>query len=122
MERQSKTTLSTLLKEGRTNKGISQQELAKLAGVHYTNIGRYERGDASPSADVLNKIASALELSPDYLMNGTLENKAKDILKDEKLLIQFKKIEQLSEDKKTLLIEFIDGFIFKNNIQQQLAV
>jgi transcriptional regulator with XRE-family HTH domain len=70
---------------------------------------------------VLNKIASALEVSPDYLMNGTLENKAKDILKDEKLLIQFKKIEQLSEDKKSLLIEFIDGFIFKNNIQQQLS-
>jgi hypothetical protein len=54
-------------------------------------------------------------------MNGTLENKAKDTLKDEKLLIQFKKIEQLSEDKKALLIEFIDGFIFKNNIQQQLS-
>ncbi len=86
--------------------------------MHYTNIGRYERGDAPFQLMFLIKIATALEISPDYLMNGTIENKAKDSLKDEKMLIQFKKIEQLSEDKKSLLIEFIDGFILKNNIQQ----
>ena len=122
MKKQSKTTLATRLKDARTNKAISQQELAKLAGVHYTNIGRYERDDAAPSADVLNKIAKALEVSPDFLMNGTLDNKATDALKDERLLIQFKKIEQLPEDKKSLLIEFLDGFIFKSSIHQQLVM
>ena len=122
MKKQIKATLATRLKETRDNKEISQQELAKLAGVHYTNIGRYERGDASPSADVLNKIARALEVSPYFLMNGTLENKATDMLKDERLLIQFKKIEQLPNDKKNLLIEFLDGFIFKSSISQQLSV
>ena len=86
------------------------------------NVGRYERGDASPSADILNRIANALEVNPDFLMNGTLENKATDSLKDERLLIQYRKIEQLPEDKKNLLIEFLDGFIFKSSIHQQLAV
>lgn len=118
MKKQAKTTLAARLKEARDNKGLSQQELAVLAKVHYTNIGRYERGDASPSADVLNKIAKALEVSPDFLMNGTLDNKATDMLKDERLLIQFKKIEQLPADKKKLLIEFLDGFIFKSSVQQ----
>lgn len=118
MKKQTKVTLATRLKEARDNKGLSQQELGKLAKVHYTNIGRYERGDSSPSSDVLNKIAKALEVSPDYLMNGTLDNKANDTLKDERLLIQFKKIEQLPMDRKNLLIEFLDGFIFKSSVQQ----
>jgi transcriptional regulator with XRE-family HTH domain len=122
MKKQQKETLATRLKDARTNKSISQQDLAKLAKVHYTNIGRYERGDASPSADVLNRIASALEVNSDFLMNGTLENKATDSLKDERLLIQFKKIEQLPEGKKNLLIEFLDGFIFKSSMHQQLTV
>ena len=122
MKKPSKANLATRLKEARTAKGVSQQDLAKLAKVHYTNIGRYERGDAVPSADVLNKIARALEVNPDYLMNGTLDNKASDMLKDERLLIQFKKIEELPEEKKSLLIEFLDGFIFKSTIHKQFLL
>ena len=122
MQKQLKATLATRLKDARINKGVSQQALASLAGVHYTNIGRYERGDSSPSSDVLNKLARAMEVSPDYLMNGNLDNKAMDTLKDERLLIQFKKIENLPEERKSLLIEFLDGFIFKSAVHQQLVM
>ena len=85
------------------------------------DIGRYERGDGIPSTTVLNRIADALELSPDFLINGTLNDKAKASIIDEELLIQFKKIEQLPVDKKQLLKEFIDAFVFKANLQEQLA-
>jgi len=44
------------------------------------------------------------------------------MISDEKLLILFKKIERLPEERKNLLCEFLDGFIFKSNIQQQLAL
>ncbi len=109
------------LLSARKAKSISQQELAKLAKVHFTNVGKYERGEAVPSADVLNRVAKALEVSPDFLLNGTLGDKAIDAIKDEELLIQFKKVEQLSNDKKKLVKEFLDAFIFKANIQQQFA-
>jgi hypothetical protein len=33
-------------------------------------------------------------------------------------LIQFKKVEQLPQDKKKLVKEFLDAFIFKANVQQ----
>ncbi|WP_255412046.1 hypothetical protein [Aquimarina sp. MAR_2010_214] len=36
---------------------------------------------------------------------------------DEKLLLQFKKIEKMPDDKKKLLMEFLDGFIFKTTVQ-----
>ena len=112
------SSLAERLKEGRLEKKLSQQALAKLAEVHYSNLGKYERGEANPSATVLNRIAQALELSPDFLINGTMEDKAGVSISDEKLLQQFRKIERLPENKKALLVEFIDGFIFKSNVQQ----
>lgn len=110
-------SLAERIKEGRKNKKLSQQKLAELANVHYTNIGKYERGEATPSSSVLNRIAQALELSPDFLMNGTLEDKATSEIKDQELLMQFKKIDKMPEDKKSLLKEFLDSFIFKTTVQ-----
>jgi transcriptional regulator with XRE-family HTH domain len=115
-----KKGLPQRLAEARKNKGLSQQELATAAAVHYTNIGRYERGEANPSTDILNRIAKALEASPDFLMNGTLQDKSADAIEDEELLLQFRKIEKLPSDKKKIVKELIDAFIFKADLQKQL--
>ena len=114
-------SLATRLKQARKDKNLSQQELANISDVHYSNIGRYERGDAQPSAELLNRIAKALEVSPDFLMNGTIEDKAENSLNDNDLLNQFRKVEKLPDDKKRLVKEFLDAFLFKYNIQQQFV-
>ena len=80
--------------------------------MHYTNLGKYERGE------VLNRIAQVLELSPDFLINGTLEDKAEASITDEGLLQHFRKIARLPENKKAVLLEFLDSFVFKANVQQ----
>lgn len=115
-------SLADRIKQARKDKSLSQQALADLSNVHISNIGRYERGDANPSAEVLNRIAQALDVSPDYLINGTLQDKAENTISDNELLIMFKKVEKLPADKKRLVKEFLDSFLFKDNIQQQLAV
>lgn len=114
--------LQERLKQARNEKKISQQELAKLVGVHYTNIGRYERGEAVPSAHVLNKLAQSLDVTPDYLINGTLDDKADNSISDNELLIMFKKVEKLPAEKKRLVKEFLDSFLFKDNVQRQLVL
>ena len=73
------------------------------------------------SREVLNRIAGVLEVSPDYLINGTIEDKAESSLSDNDLLNQFRKVEKLPDDKKRLVKEFLDAFLFKYNIQQQIA-
>lgn len=103
----------------RKQKELSQQELAKLVKVHFTNIGKYEREEAIPSADVLNRIAKALDVTTDFLLNGTLQDKARNTVKDDDLLMLFKKVEQLPNDKKKLVKEFLDAFVFKASVQQQ---
>jgi coenzyme F420-reducing hydrogenase beta subunit len=61
------------------------------------------------------------ELSPDFLMNGTLEDKSAEAIGDEKLLLQFRKVEKLPSDKKKIIKELLDAFIFKADLQKQLA-
>ena len=116
-----KQQLNDRILEARKKKGISQQDLGKVAKVHFSNIGKYERGEATPAADILNRIAKALEVSTDYLLNGTSHDKSADAINDEELLLQFRKVEQLPIEKKKLVKEFLDAFIFKSDLQKQLA-
>jgi transcriptional regulator with XRE-family HTH domain len=58
--------LSERLKEARTNKGLSQSELAKKVKLHYTQIGRYEKKGAQPFADILSKLADVLDVTTDF--------------------------------------------------------
>jgi len=116
-----KQQLSDRLLEARKVKGISQQDLGKLAKVHFTNIGKYERGEAIPASDILNRIAKALDVTTDFLMNGTIQDKSAEAISDEELLSQFRKIEKLPAEKKKLVKEFLDAFIFKADLQKQLA-
>ena len=115
-------SLAERIKDIRKEKKLSQQELADFAQVHYTNIGRYERGEANPSSSVLNRIAQALNVSPDYLINGTLENKAENSISDTELLNQFRRVEKLPDDKKRLIKEFLDAFLLKDNLQQKKSL
>jgi transcriptional regulator with XRE-family HTH domain len=116
-----KNGLATRLAEVRKSKKLSQQELASRAQVHYTNIGRYERSEVNPASDILNRIAKVLEVSPDFLMNGTLQDKSAEALEDEELLSQFRKIEKLPSDKKKIVKELIDAFLLKADLKKQLT-
>ena len=41
-------TFGERLKQSRIDKGLSQTDLARLAGIHYTQIGRYEKKELNP--------------------------------------------------------------------------
>jgi transcriptional regulator with XRE-family HTH domain len=86
--------------------------------VHYSQIGRYEEKGAQPSADILAKMANALEVTSDFLMNGTSEDLADSSLTDKELLNQFKMIEKMTEEKKSVVKIFLDAFITKDKIKQ----
>jgi len=109
------------LKKARLDKGFSQTELAGQVGIHYTQIGRYETKGAQPSAEVLSKLANTLEVSSDFLTNGTSDDLADSSLTDKELLNQFKQIEKMPEAKRSVVKEFLDAFITKDKLRK-LAV
>jgi transcriptional regulator with XRE-family HTH domain len=55
----------------RNSKGISQEELADIVGVHRTYIGMIERGEKNVTILTLSKFVSALETSLSILLEGS---------------------------------------------------
>lgn len=69
-----KNTLSKRMKELRQGKNLTQRQLAKMANTTPTSVSAYEKGQKTPSIEVLCNIANALETSVDWLC-GSLESK-----------------------------------------------
>ena len=109
------------LKATRVAKGLSQAELALKTSVHVTNISRYERGENKPTTEVLSKMADVLDVTTDYLMSGTIDEKASNAIADKELLTQFKKVEALPSDKKTIFKEVIDALLMRTELQLKFS-
>ena len=109
------------LKQLRVQKGLSQTSLGELADTHYTQIGRYELGKASPSSHTLKLLADALDVSVDYLYDGDEEDAAVADFKDRDFLRMFEEAEKLPEKDKAIIKEFLDAFLTKRKLQQQFS-
>lgn len=117
----SKAAFGKRLAAARQAKNLTKEKLGKIVSVHHSQIGRYERGDASPSAEVLKKMANALNVSSDYLMNGTTQDLAAENIQDKVLINQFNRISELSQENKTVVSKLIDAFLFQQEMKQKLA-
>ena len=109
------------LKEERERVGLSKGDLAGKVGMHYSQIGRYERGEASPSSDVLKRLANELGTSTDYLMNGTRSDMAQEKIKDKKLMNLFNRIGELDNKSKEVVVTLIEAFLFQQETKSRLG-
>ena len=83
--------------------------------------GRYERGVSRPAADTLKRLADALGVSGDYLLEGAVEEAARAGFEDRELLQQFQEIEKLPEEDKAVVKRFLDAFLTKKQLQKLAA-
>ncbi|PWG78002.1 helix-turn-helix domain-containing protein [Pararcticibacter amylolyticus] len=95
------TRLTTIRKEHK----ISQGELAQKVGIHSNVLGRYERGEATPSVEMAAKIADVLGVSLDYLLGKT------DVELDQSILDKVISIQKLPEEDKSHIMYSLDGLI-----------
>jgi len=86
----------------RKKKKLSQAALGKLIGTSGDVIGRYERGDITPSIEVVAKMADALEVSVDYLIGKT------SFLFDKEIFERIEAVSKLSEENKAFVFRLID--------------
>jgi transcriptional regulator with XRE-family HTH domain len=89
----------------RKKKGLSQADLGKAIGTSGDVIGRYERGDITPSVEVVSKIADALEVSVDYLLGKVT------VELDAKTLKRLQDIQSLNDQDKAHIFELLDAFL-----------
>lgn len=70
--------LGSLIRTARTDAGLTQEQLAnKIRGVSRTDIGRFERGEAEPSAQNVKDIAKACGVAQKPLLDAMPKTAAK---------------------------------------------
>lgn len=62
--------VSTLMRHEK----LTQKELAIMAGVTESTLSRYINNERQPKAEILANIATALNTTSDYLVNGKSED------------------------------------------------
>ena len=62
------------IRKFRTEKGLSQKELAKMTGLSEPAIRNYELGNRTPSDKQIDAIAGALGISPFAISNPDIES------------------------------------------------
>lgn len=56
------------IKELRTAKHLTQEELGNILSIQKAAISKYENGRADPSMDILRKMAALFNVSTDYIL------------------------------------------------------
>lgn len=96
------------IKELRKAKGLTQKELAKASGVAEITIRKYENHDRQPKIEQIEKIASALEVSPFDIMG--VDYWEEKYNPDGKLADEVKLLEQIESTFGCKAAELIDSF------------
>ena len=56
----------------RNDKGYSTRELSDMCGIHFSNIGKIERGAYNVSIDILSRVASAMGVELTFIERSPL--------------------------------------------------
>lgn len=108
------------LTEIRKSRNLTQQELAKKAGVGISQMRRYEKGSSSPTLEVIKNLALTLGVSTDELIFETSERIAASKILDRELLRQFEIVSSLTSRDIDAVKTVLESIIIKNKIEEIL--
>lgn len=97
----------------RKQKGLTQQALSDLTGVHLTQIRRYEGGATLPTFEILRKLAIALTVPADALL---FENDERG--PDEDLRLHFEALSRLDPEERQLVKGLIESVVLKHDVRR----
>jgi transcriptional regulator with XRE-family HTH domain len=95
----------------RKRKGLTQQSLADVSGIHVQQIKRYEAGHAQPTAEALKKLALALHVTTDTLLFEEGEREPDDDLK-----LRFEAIAAMLPEEQEIAKAVLDAIIVKSQV------
>ena len=107
------------IKTARTNKGLSQKEIAITIGIDQAQYSRIESGKVEPTLSSLEKIAEALEVRVVEFFN---DDEPIDINSFDKSIVEkLRLLDQLDEVEKKSIYNIIDMAISKKRLKDTLS-
>ena len=103
--------LGKRIKDKRTEREMTQKDLAELANIDEAALGNYERGTKRIGLTSLVLIANVLDVNVDYLLFGKVGNRMDLSIEDQRLLANLNGCNQ--KQKEALLLaqgSIIKGF------------
>ena len=98
--------IGSIITQLRKEKGVSRDDLGTIVGTSGAVIGRYEREEITPSVEIANKIAQALNVSLDYLVGNNSV-----MVKDKKITERLEVIANMPQEEQKQLFNVIDALI-----------
>jgi transcriptional regulator with XRE-family HTH domain len=92
----------------RKQQGWSQPELGKKIGTSGAIIGRYERGEITPSIGVAKKLADAFGVTLDSLVGS---NEVPNILQDQSMLMRWQELDSLESSERDRILSVLDSLV-----------
>ncbi|MCE2946720.1 MAG: helix-turn-helix domain-containing protein [bacterium] len=99
---------SKRLHDLRRTRGWSQPEVGKLIGTSGAIIGRYERGEMTPSIEVAKKLAEAFGVTLDSLVS---QQEQSALVQDTSMIERIRAIGELSPEERDRLLYVVDGLL-----------
>lgn len=113
----------TRLRALREKAGLTQRELARLAGIEAMQISRYERGVGYPAVETLLALAKTLDVDLDYLLLGKTEKASKgDTSKTFRHLLLLEKLreadQELGRKDVEMVVALVDAFLVRKRMKK----
>jgi transcriptional regulator with XRE-family HTH domain len=104
--------LGEFIRDQRRVGHLSLRKLSEMAGISNPYLSQIERGLRKPSAEILQQLARALEISSEtlYVRAGILD--ARDSTAD--LMAEIRRDPHINEDQKKTLIRIYESFRHEN--------
>lgn len=98
------------IKQLRTERGISQRELARLVNANQKTVNFWERGESEPSAGFIVALADVFECTADYILGREDDtgnvNVMRELAESEKKLLELHR--RLTKPEQEQLIKFAE--------------
>ncbi|MEY2420112.1 MAG: hypothetical protein QOI95_179 [Acidimicrobiaceae bacterium] len=110
--------LGEFIRDQRRVGHLSLRKLSEMAGISNPYLSQIERGLRKPSAEILQQLARALEISSEtlYVRAGILD--ARDSTSD--LMAEIRRDPHINEDQKKTLMRIYESFRHENGVEDPL--
>jgi transcriptional regulator with XRE-family HTH domain len=108
----SKREIGARLRALRTEKGMTQDELARAIGTHFTGISAVERGVRGLTVQQIVKLATALKVSPDQLLQPKKTRAPKPKSRRDGLLLRrMERIRELPPPQQRTVLDVLESLL-----------